>query len=130
MEAGLELHARCEGGSTYAGGFAAGLELWSAAERPDAVICVNDVMAFGLMDALRRQGAAIPDDVSVVGIDDVRAASWAAYDLTTVAQPIEAMAERALDMLVNRIERPDLPPEVAYIDGTLRLRSSTRSSED
>ena len=123
--AGLELQARCEGGSTYVGGYAAGLALW-AAERPDAVVCVNDVMAFGLMDALRRQGASIPGDVSVVGIDDVMAASWTSYDLTTVAQPLETMADRALDMLVRRIERPDLPPEVAYVDGQLRLRGSVR----
>ena len=125
-QAGLDLHARCEGGSNYAGGHAAGLAFWAAAEQPDAVICLNDIMAFGLMDALRLQGASIPKDVSVVGIDDVMAASWASYDLTTVAQPIKAMADRALDMLVQRINQPDLPSEVAYIEGVLRLRTSAR----
>ncbi|WP_246441436.1 LacI family DNA-binding transcriptional regulator [Xanthobacter tagetidis] len=126
--AGLEILARVAGHSTYAGGFEAASVLWSLPERPDAIFCVNDIMAFGMMDGLRRLGVRIPEDVSVVGFDDVDQASWGAYDLTTVAQPVGDMVDRALDMLDMRIRRPGLAPEIAYLGGLLKVRSSARSA--
>jgi DNA-binding LacI/PurR family transcriptional regulator len=85
-------------------------------------------MAFGVLDALRAAGLKAADDVSVVGFDGVRAGAWPAYDLTTVAQPIEAMFARAVD-LVNRRDRVPSPPETVYIQPEFRLRKSARIPE-
>ena len=62
---------------------------------PEAVFVANDHMAFAVMDTLRYElGLKIPDDVSVVGYDDVPAASWPSYSLTTVQQPVISWLER------------------------------------
>lgn len=125
-ERGLAVFARGEGHSTYDGGFAVARGFLAGGERPDAIFAVNDVMALGAIDALRREGLRVPRDVSVVGFDDIRAASWPAYDLTTIAQPVVAMIDRALDLLIARIAAPALPDEEDYIAGELKLRGSAR----
>ncbi len=121
---------RLEGGSTYEGGLAAGHALVQGSKRPDAVFAINDIMALGVVDALREHGLRIPEDISVVGFDDIHAASWSNYDLTTVAQPIDAMVERALDLLDARMKEPDAPAENAFIVGALRIRTSARLPVD
>ena len=125
---GVSLTASCEGHSTYAGGFAAAQEIVERGLRPDAIFAVNDIMAMGVIDALRRTGLRVPEDVSVTGFDDVQAASWPNYDLTTVAQPVDAMIERTLDLLLERIEDPSRPGENVSIHGELRRRGSARLS--
>jgi LacI family transcriptional regulator len=72
----------------------------SAAE---AVFCVNDIIAFGCMDALRARRIRVPEDVWVAGFDDVSIAGWAAYSLTTVHQPLEVVARAAVQQLEARI---------------------------
>ncbi len=57
----------------------------------------------------RASGLKVPDDLSVVGFDDNRAAAWASYRLTTIAQPVNAMIARALEPLAERMRDPDLP---------------------
>ena len=79
---------------------------------PDAVIAANDVMAIGCIDEAREAfGLSVPDDISVVGFDGVGPARYAAYDLTTVRQPVQRMTESAASMLLERIENPELSPE-------------------
>ena len=90
------------GHSTYDGAAAAALALFDRPRRawPDALFCINDIMAMGAMDVLRvRLGAAIPDDVQVAGFDDIPQAAHLSYRLTTVAQPVEAMVAEALALL-------------------------------
>jgi DNA-binding LacI/PurR family transcriptional regulator len=123
---GLSLITSCEGHSTYAGGFAAAQQIAGRGLRPDAIFAVNDIMAMGVIDALRRTGLRVPEDVSVTGFDDIHAASWPNYDLTTVAQPVDAMIERALDLLLARIEDSSRPGEDISIHGELRRRASAR----
>jgi DNA-binding LacI/PurR family transcriptional regulator len=84
------------------------------------------VMAFGVLDALRAAGLGAPADVSVVGFDGARVGAWPAYDLTTVAQPIEAMFARAIDLLNRRDGTAPSPAETVYIQGEFRLRKSAR----
>ena len=92
---------------------------------PDAIICANDMMAMGCMDQLRHtMGLDVPGDVSVAGFDGVRAASWSSFDLATVTQPVESMAEAAVTMLLERVENPDVPPEKRVFSGVLREGSS------
>jgi len=103
--------------------------IWEA-HRPDAIFVGNDHMAFGVMDALRyRCGASVPGDVSVVGYDDVQAAAWEAYDLTTVRQPAGRMVEATVQMLLAQIEDPDRQAEKIAIDGPLIVRGSARIPE-
>ena len=93
----------------------------------DAIICANDMMAFGAMDELRYHlELDVPGDVSVVGFDGVRAASWSSFDLATIAQPVESMAEAAVSMLMDRVDNYDLPPEKRLFSGVLRRGSSIR----
>ncbi|MCH9006357.1 MAG: LacI family DNA-binding transcriptional regulator [Proteobacteria bacterium] len=94
---------------------------------PDAVICANDVMAIGCMDAARyRLGVKVPDDLSVVGFDGVGPAQWQSYDLTTVRQPVRRMTAAAVSMILERVEDPEIPPEKRTFSGILVDGGSAR----
>ncbi len=85
---------------------------------PDAVIAANDVMAIGCIDEAREAfGLAVPGDISIVGFDGVGPARYAAYDVTTVRQPVQRMTESAASMLLERIENPGLSPEKRAFSG-------------
>jgi DNA-binding LacI/PurR family transcriptional regulator len=78
-----------------------------AHDRPDAVFVANDHMAFAVMDELRfGLNLKIPDDVSVVGFDDVPPAAWRAYDLTTMRQKANLMVAETVETLLTHIETP------------------------
>ena len=98
--------------------------------RPDAVFVANDHMAFAVMDVLRFElGLDVPADVSVVGYDDVPAASWPAYDLTTVRQRANQMITTTVDILLDEIENESVAPRRVQIDGPLIQRGSARIIE-
>ena len=101
-------------------------ELLSGTVRPDAVFVGNDHMAFAVMDVARFEiGLSVPRDISIVGYDDVPIASWQAYDLTTVRQPVNRMVEATVETLLGRIRGGTAPLQIA-IPGPLILRSSAR----
>ena len=101
-------------------------DLFGRADRPDAVFVGNDHMALAVMDVLRFElGLSIPGDVSVVGYDDVPIASWHAYDLTTVRQPVNRMVDATVDTLIARIEGNSEPRRL-LIPGPLMIRGSAR----
>ena len=81
------------------GGNRQAMKLLSMADRPTGIVTGNDAQAFGVLQALGQLGLRAPDDVSVVGFDDVPVASWSAPPLTTVRQPLAAMAATAFRML-------------------------------
>lgn len=98
---------------------------------PDAVIAANDVMAIGCIDEAREaHGLDVPGDISIVGFDGVGQARYAAYDVTTVRQPIQRMTESAVSMLIERIENPELSPEKRAFSGSLIRGSSARIQSD
>ncbi|OYU74316.1 MAG: LacI family transcriptional regulator, partial [Burkholderiales bacterium PBB5] len=69
-------------------------------DRPDAVFVASDHMAFAVMDTLRGElGLRVPEDVSVVGFDNVPQADWGSYRLTTVEQPVAPMVEATVELL-------------------------------
>lgn len=93
---------------------------------PTAVFCVNDMMAFGALNAARAVGARVPEDVWVVGFDDIAMASWECFDLTTVSQPIPQMAAEAVRLLTRRIEDPDADTKHLRLGGSeVVVRGST-----
>jgi len=99
--------------------------LLELAAPPDAIFCVNDVLAMGAMDGARARGLRVPEDLWIVGYDDIELASWGAYDLTTVRQPMEQMVGQAIDLLLARIADRDRPTEHRCLPNELVIRRST-----
>ena len=99
-----------------------------AHEPPDAAFVANDHMAFAVMDVLRSElGLDIPNDVSVVGYDDVPPAAWASYDLTTVRQRANRMVEATVAGMLERINCPESPPRRVVVEAPLIIRGSART---
>jgi DNA-binding LacI/PurR family transcriptional regulator len=99
-ERGVEASVIRAGPTGYAAGFEAGRIVLSGSARPDAAFCVTDLLACGFMDAARREfGLGIPEDLCVIGFDDIEQAGWAAYDLTTFRQPIDAIADHIMTVI-------------------------------
>ncbi len=93
----------------------------------DAIFVGNDHMAFAVMDHLRfARGLSVPEDVSIVGYDDVPMASYAGYDLTTVRQPVGRMVNATVKALIHQIEDKSAETTATEIDGPLILRGSAR----
>jgi DNA-binding LacI/PurR family transcriptional regulator len=94
---------------------------------PDAIFVGNDHMAFAVLDTLRQElGLRVPDDVAVIGYDDVPLAAWAAYDLTTMRQPVNRMVGATVDTLISRIEDPTTPAQRIEIESPLIQRGTTK----
>ncbi|MGC9500578.1 LacI family DNA-binding transcriptional regulator [Streptomyces sp. WG7] len=91
------------------GGFEHGMDLLDGPDRPTAVFAGSDLQALGVLEAARVRGLRVPEDLSVVGYDDVPLAQWSSPPLTTVHQPLRQMAEEATRMLF----RPDAPGRAA-----------------
>ena len=128
--AGLQPFAMVDG--TYSREKAAAVtrELCQGPERPDAIFVGNDHMAFAVMDTLRHElGLRVPQEVSVVGYDDVPMAAWPAYGLTTIRQPVNRMVEATVAALLNQIEGGSSAPTKVKINGPLMVRTSARIPE-
>ena len=129
--AGQTLFARAEGNFDYRTAQAATRELFATSRRPDAVFVANDHMAIAAMDVLRFElGLRVPQDVSVVGFDDVPPAAWPAYDLTTVRQNVEKMVAETVQMLLTQITEGTGISKRVVLDVALIIRSSTRKHGD
>lgn len=99
--------------------------------RPTAVTCYNDLVALGVMRALRELDLRVPDDVSVIGYDDIDMASYAGVPLTTVRVPKKEMGQQAAEILIQHIEALDAGViEKVCLDAELIVRESTRALSD
>jgi LacI family transcriptional regulator len=118
-------------GDSLEDGYRAGLEFFQevpSERRPTAVTCYNDLVAVGLLRALRELEIAVPEDVSVVGFDDLRMLEYFPMALTTVHVPKYEMGKRAAELLIQQIESRALPDvEKQHLAATLIVRDSTRT---
>ncbi|NJO37828.1 MAG: substrate-binding domain-containing protein [Rhizobiales bacterium] len=109
---------------SYEAGYQAALE--AAAERPDAVMFANDILALGGFDALRDElGLDVPGDMAVTGFDDIDMASWPHYQLTTYRQPVEAIVEETLALIT---EGPRRKHRQISLAGELVVRRSSQAA--
>jgi DNA-binding LacI/PurR family transcriptional regulator len=93
-------------------------------ERPDAFVCANDLTAGNLMHTLLSLGYRIPEDIRIVGIDDVKYARLLPVPLTTLHQPCRDIGRVALTVMLDRIANPDLPPRDVLLGCELVVRKS------
>lgn len=102
-------------------------DLMARAVPPDAIFVGNDHMAFAVMDTLRFElGLNIPEDVAIVGYDDVPLATWPSYNLSTVRQPLNRMVDATVEMLIAQIDEGVVTPQRVAFDGPLITRGTTR----
>ncbi|RRO20333.1 LacI family transcriptional regulator [Saccharopolyspora rhizosphaerae] len=92
---------------------------------PTAVFCANDLTALGAVDGAVSLGRRVPEDVWVVGYDDIALTAWDSYDVTTVRQPIAEMARASVRLLLERIGDRGLPPRKECFSSELVVRGST-----
>lgn len=120
----LPEHLRFHGGFSHDTSVQLMNRLLSRADRPQAVFCANDHMAFGALDALRANQIQ-PRDCWVIGYDDVEMAAWDSFSLTTVRQPSREMARVGARLLIERIHSPKLAPRRVNFPCDLIARGST-----
>ena len=129
-ERGLLEWQREEGNYTYESGYEAAKRLLQRHARPDAIFCANDIMALGAMDAARfEMGLKVPEELSIIGFDDIPAAGWPSYALTTIRQPVNQMIQATLDLLIERLEAPQTEPVLKLMPGPLIKRGSVSSKQ-
>ncbi|HSV31314.1 MAG TPA: LacI family DNA-binding transcriptional regulator [Atribacteraceae bacterium] len=116
-----------EGDFKIEGGYTQGLSLLSKpfSDRPSAILCMNDLTAFGVMQAAREKGVTIPGHLSLTGIDDSPMSKIVYPPLTTVAQPFDRIAREGVEMMIKQIKGVKLRKKLIVIEPQLIIRSST-----
>jgi LacI family transcriptional regulator len=109
------------------GGYAAAQKLLELAEAPTAIFAANDLSAFGAIEAIRQHGLRIPEDISVIGFDDIPQASLVYPKLTTVRQPLAQIGREAVTMLLEYIENPAQGMRQVTLETQLVIRDSCAS---
>lgn len=113
------------GGFTSQGGYEAMHAILRTDAPPSAVFACNDLMAFGALRAAHEMGVHVPDDLSIVGFDDIELAAYTSPPLTTVAQPKDRIGALAVDMLLERVSQRRHEARKVVLQPELRVRAST-----
>ncbi|EGQ9169027.1 substrate-binding domain-containing protein [Vibrio cholerae] len=108
------------------GGYQAFEKLYQRGKLPSALFVSNDMMAMGVIQAANQRGLRIPDDLSLIGYDDVHIAKFMTPALTTIHQPKYRLGKAAIDTLLYRLENPDTTAQVVQLEPTLVVRNSVR----
>lgn len=126
MEAGIPLREEwvVQGDFEPESGYRAMQQILAQKQRPTAVFCGGDIMAMGAICAADELGLRVPQDISVIGYDNVRNARYFTPALTTVHQPKERLGETALDMLLDRIINKRDEPQTIEVHPSLIERRS------
>ncbi|HAS3637056.1 TPA: substrate-binding domain-containing protein [Vibrio cholerae] len=109
------------------GGYQAFEKLYQRGKLPSALFVSNDMMAMGVIQAANQRGLRIPDDLSLIGYDDVHIAKFMTPALTTIHQPKYRLGKAAIDTLLYRLENPDTTAQVVQLEPTLVVRNSVCS---
>jgi DNA-binding LacI/PurR family transcriptional regulator len=105
---GVEVIVWRQGSTGYNVGADAARHLFAGRQRPDGAFCVTDLIACGFLDVARTEfGLAVPQDLCVIGFDDIEQAGWASYGLTTFAPPIERIAATVVDLVMGSGENDE-----------------------
>ena len=131
LEAGVEPDENLIMYGTYEAdmGEAAATELLVRKKRPTAIFCFSDELALGCMYALRSAGFSVPDDISVIGYDDIAFARYFSPPLTTIAQPAEAIGRTCTELLLDLIDGKRPRSTRFILPHALIVRSSTKRLE-
>ena len=113
------------GNYTFGSGVSGVEYFLSLKQRPTAIICANDSMALGAISSLQKAGLKVPDDISVIGFDDIHLASQVTPTLTTITVPVDEIAVRAFDMLECLIDGRTLENKHVALDAHLVTRESS-----
>ncbi|ELF5324404.1 substrate-binding domain-containing protein [Vibrio cholerae] len=108
------------------GGYQAFEKLYQRGKLPSALFVSNDMMAMGVIQAASQRGLRVPDDLSLIGYDDVHIAKFMTPALTTIHQPKYRLGKAAIDTLLYRLENPDTTAQVVQLEPTLVVRNSVR----
>lgn len=129
---GLDIVADFQGAAqNYDGGAEAAAAFVESGVEVDGIYCVNDFLALGFLDRLRRLSPLrVPEDVKLIACDDIAEASWGSYDLTTVRQDARAMADAAIAALRHCLEQPEARQEHTILPVALIRRGSTGARND
>lgn len=115
-----------EGDFTEAGGYIAMQKLLVG--RPDAIFAASDMMAVGAMRSIREAGLNVPDDIAIVGFDDLPMPAHTGIGLTTIRQPVVTFGEKAVEILIDLIENGIQPPRHVIMNTELVIRESCGAS--
>ena len=118
-----DLVARARNG--IEGGHVAWRHLMSTSNPPTAVVCVEDLIALGIMSEAERNGTRVGEGLAIAGFDDLPACEYVHPPLTSVSQPMGEVGRILIDLLVEQIENPDAPPTSAFLRPTLVVRESS-----
>lgn len=117
-----------QGVYSYDSGYAAALRLLDRDDPPDGIFCAADIIALGAMDAARYElGIRIPDELSIIGYDDIPVARWPAYSLTTIRQPVDLMVETAVALITDETTPTG---QIHRLPGELIVRHSARMAQE
>ncbi|EKF9396192.1 substrate-binding domain-containing protein [Vibrio cholerae] len=108
------------------GGYQAFEKLYERGKLPSALFVSNDMMAMGVIQAASQRDLRVPDDLSLIGYDDVHIAKFMTPALTTIHQPKYRLGKAAVDTLLYRLENPDTTAQVVQLEPTLVVRNSVR----
>ncbi len=127
QDAGLEFESELIkfGDYGYGSGMKCAEQFMRMQNRPTAVFAISDPMAIGALKAFRQKGLKIPEDIAVVGFDNIRFSKMCEPELTTIAQPTYKMGCRAMELLLERVEHKQDLPEKVIMDYELIIRGST-----
>jgi LacI family transcriptional regulator len=106
-------------------GMESALDVICLNDRPTALVCANDYIAIGALAACHKEGVRVPEEMSIIGFTGDEIGQYTAPPLTTMVQPIEEIGARAVEMLLSRIEEPDLPHEQVLMPSKLLVRNSS-----
>lgn len=118
-----ELIVRC--GPTIEEGYQATLTLLNLPQRPTAIIAINDLLAIGALRAIHDRGLRVPEDISLMGYDDISMAKYLVPRLTTVTKDIDLVGRAAVKLLLERLNHPDAPLRSEFYPAQLIIREST-----